>query len=279
MLIGCDTCGVKFERKPSELSPHNYCCKNCFTAARKSGAIGAERKTGENVPCDNCGKIVYVTKQLLKQYSKHFCDTKCSGEWSSRNRVGDKASNFKGKLREQACAVCGKVFETRVRSQKYCSKPCQNIGRQKKTIVICENCGEEFAKKSCDIYWCEHRRNKHHFCSKKCQFNFHRGQNHPQWIADRSQVKNEIRCLRYSAQMQEWRAAVFKRDDYTCQKCNQHGGYLQAHHIRKFADHEDLRFNINNGITLCKKCHKIVTWREAEFEQFFTEIVNKERIK
>jgi 5-methylcytosine-specific restriction endonuclease McrA len=48
-----------------------------------------------------------------------------------------------------------------------------------------------------------------------------------------------------------WRESVFKRDKYTCQKCSSVGGILNAHHILKFSSHPEL----DNGITLCKKCH------------------------
>ena len=51
--------------------------------------------------------------------------------------------------------------------------------------------------------------------------------------------------------------AVFSRDDYTCRSCGKRSGALQAHHIMPFAWYEDLRFEVYNGLTLCKgKCHK-----------------------
>lgn len=52
-----------------------------------------------------------------------------------------------------------------------------------------------------------------------------------------------------------WRLAVFERDKYTCRVCNTKGGILHAHHIKEWAKHSELRFDINNGLTLCRKCH------------------------
>lgn len=63
------------------------------------------------------------------------------------------------------------------------------------------------------------------------------------------------RDYRNTPMYRDWRLAVFTRDDFTCQKCQQHGGKLEAHHIKKFHNFHDLRFEISNGLTLCRCCH------------------------
>ncbi|AKQ08542.1 HNH endonuclease [Bacillus phage PBC2] len=61
---------------------------------------------------------------------------------------------------------------------------------------------------------------------------------------------------RWTAEYREWRKSVFERDGYTCQKCkDDKGGNLEAHHILNFSKYKDIRYDINNGITLCKVCH------------------------
>jgi hypothetical protein len=55
----------------------------------------------------------------------------------------------------------------------------------------------------------------------------------------------------------KWRESVFKRDDYTCQNCGLRGVYLESHHINAWATHPNLRFELSNGLTLCKDCHKL----------------------
>lgn len=82
----------------------------------------------------------------------------------------------------------------------------------------------------------------------------------------KSFLRNKIRsCIKYW----EWRTSVFKRDNFTCQWCNKRGGELEAHHINPFikilriynikslneAENCSELWDINNGITLCKKCH------------------------
>src|SRR3990167_2360774 len=62
--------------------------------------------------------------------------------------------------------------------------------------------------------------------------------------------------IRRSPEYIEWRKSVFKRDNYTCQDCKQKGSYLQADHIKPFSLFLELRFDINNGRTLCRDCHR-----------------------
>lgn len=60
---------------------------------------------------------------------------------------------------------------------------------------------------------------------------------------------------RKTKQYKEWRLWVFRRDAYTCIHCGKVGGSLEAHHIYPFKKYKSLRYEINNGITLCRKCH------------------------
>lgn len=65
------------------------------------------------------------------------------------------------------------------------------------------------------------------------------------------------KCDRRTTEYKEWRAAVYERDCYTCQVCGDNkGGNLQAHHVKSFADHPDLRFVVSNGTTMCQDCHE-----------------------
>lgn len=52
-----------------------------------------------------------------------------------------------------------------------------------------------------------------------------------------------------------WRKSIYKRDNYTCQVCGAKND-LQCHHLESYAANEEIRTATNNGITLCKKCHK-----------------------
>ena len=80
---------------------------------------------------------------------------------------------------------------------------------------------------------------------------FMAGENHYNWKGGYSQAYRERR----NGQYKTWRTEVFQRDDYTCKGCGQKGGYLTAHHIKSFARYPDLRYDIDNGITLCEPCH------------------------
>ena len=65
------------------------------------------------------------------------------------------------------------------------------------------------------------------------------------------------KLIREGIQIRLWRESVFARDNWTCQKCKIRGQHLHAHHIKPFSRFPEFRFDINNGITLCKKCHQI----------------------
>lgn len=80
-------------------------------------------------------------------------------------------------------------------------------------------------------------------------------------------IRQEVRGLfEYS----DWRLRVYRRDNYTCQECGEHGVKLNADHIKPMAlilkennikSVEDAKncpelWDSKNGRTLCELCHK-----------------------
>lgn len=72
-----------------------------------------------------------------------------------------------------------------------------------------------------------------------------------------------------------WRLSVYKRDNYCCQwpGCKKRKFGLNAHHIRTWSDFPILRYIVDNGITLCKAHHKLVTGSEEVYAPVFMKIV------
>lgn len=69
-----------------------------------------------------------------------------------------------------------------------------------------------------------------------------------------SERQNMMKTLEYKA----WRKAVFERDNFTCQNCQERGGKLNADHIRPYSLYPELRLVIENGRTLCVECHNLI---------------------
>lgn len=65
----------------------------------------------------------------------------------------------------------------------------------------------------------------------------------------------ENAAARANTDYKKWREDVLERDSYRCQICGSRND-LEAHHIKPFAQYPDLRTNLNNGMTLCKSCHR-----------------------
>ena len=87
--------------------------------------------------------------------------------------------------------------------------------------------------------------------SKMCKERI--GELHPNWNPSRTDEERSV--ARMYPEYYEWRAAVFERDNHTCQKCGKIGGKLRAHHIDGYANNEEMRLELSNGATLCKKHH------------------------
>jgi len=73
------------------------------------------------------------------------------------------------------------------------------------------------------------------------------------WKGGVTPIHNKIRA---SIEYKLWNQAVYARDGYTCQKTGIKGGKLVSHHILNFSSHTELRFAIDNGITLSRESHE-----------------------
>lgn len=68
------------------------------------------------------------------------------------------------------------------------------------------------------------------------------------------------RVERATNEYKEWRLSVFNRDNYTCTCCGSVSGRgknieLHAHHINNWKDNPEMRYDVENGSTLCSVCH------------------------
>lgn len=81
-----------------------------------------------------------------------------------------------------------------------------------------------------------------------------KGNKNPNW---KGGVTPLNRLLRKGWRYQQWRSKVFERDNWICQTCGRRGCRLEAHHIKSWAKYPELRFDIDNGVTLCCDCHKL----------------------
>lgn len=94
------------------------------------------------------------------------------------------------------------------------------------------------------------------FCMVKAKMdsdNSRVGASHWNW---KGGITENHHAIRESSDYKMFRRAVLKRDSYTCQNCGKHGGKLNVHHIKRFADYPELRMSLDNGVTLCVDCHR-----------------------
>lgn len=94
-----------------------------------------------------------------------------------------------------------------------------------------------------------------------------KGEKHPFWKGGITKLEELIRkSVKYS----EWRSNIYKRDNFKCINCKSNSNKIQGHHIIAFSKiliknniktlEEAINckelWDLNNGITLCKDCHR-----------------------
>lgn len=229
----CKECNKEFS---SYYEKATFCSKGCFY----NSVRGKERVIYEERKCLNCGANMRVLPRRIKEGRGKYCSKECFYEGIS-NKVKMKCKN------------CGNEFKIKRYKykigRKYCGNDCQLSDRGRATLISCKQCGKEF------------KDTEGTFCSRSCYHKYlkgrkkieMRGKNSPHW---KGGTTDENKRMRKRIEFRLWRESIFTRDNWTCQKCKERGGELHPHHIYSFADYPKLRFEIDNGITFCKKCHK-----------------------
>lgn len=140
----------------------------------------------------------------------------------------------------------------------------KNLGKKlsaetKKKISLA-NIGRKYSKETIERYRKSKLGNKNpsfgkkqskETCLKKSLSQ--RNEKHYNW---KGGVSKENKRIRRGIEFRLWREAVFARDNWTCQKYKIRGCKIHPHHIENFSEYPELRFAIDNGITLSEKAHK-----------------------
>ena len=100
------------------------------------------------------------------------------------------------------------------------------------------------------------------------------GEKNWRWIEDRTKVIVDKDNERGSPLHKQWSRNVKLRDNWSCRiadiNCD---GKIIAHHILPWKNYQELRYEVNNGITLCHFHHPRKRNDEMILSQFFQELV------
>lgn len=220
----CIICEIKFT---------NYCPKKQKCCSRLCSNI--YRKT------DEFKKLISI-KNKGKKRSIEF------GKLISGMKKGIKLSNdHKKKIGE---SLKGKIFSEERKKNISKSKIGKKLSKSHIKNMSLSHIG---IKISDTTKYSEARKKEWKDCVRN-SLNLPRGKDNHLWKGGITPINKAIRS---SSKYKNWRKSVFERDNYTCQECRTRGVYLEADHIKPFAYFPDLRFDLENGRTLCKPCHKL----------------------
>jgi hypothetical protein len=200
--------------------------------------------------------------------------------------------NKKDKIQKE-CLICKKVFFVhpyREFTAKLCSKNCQikynalrRTGKHKsndtKEKIRKANKGKKrsletktkLSESHKGIHYLERPFKIGHIPWNKGLKGYMAKEKNPNWKGGISDKNSKIRG---SIEYKHWRLQIFKRDWFSCQICGHKGKDIEAHHIKNVKNYPELIFDMNNGITLCDKCHLLTRKKEESLENIFIKLLS-----
>lgn len=169
------------------------------------------------------------------------------------------------------CTKCNNNFtvaQYRKDTAKFCSHSCKasfNMSGEKHHQwkggkPFCKECGVLLSSRS-RTYCLEHKGL------------LYTAEKNWKWITDRSLLKKQEE--RNGNRHKAWSRHVKNRDGWKCKITNGDcSGQVVAHHILPWRDFIDLRYEVNNGITLCHFHHPRKRNDEMRLSPYFQELVN-----
>lgn len=176
-----------------------------------------------------------------------------------------------------SCYICGKEFNRRPASIKraehpVCSRECANVLKHRDTVEVpCCVCGKPLIRRASRL-----KIRPNPTCSKKCKAILQHRLSYDETIPD--DIRQTDR--NYFPENRQFIKSVMNRDNYTCRICHTVGGQLEVHHLNGYNWDVDNRYNPDNGITLCKTCHRDfhrVYGRGNNTTEQFNEYANQNR--
>lgn len=275
MVKKCNYCGKEFETLDKR---KKFCNRSCYNGYNKENRSKYNSKL--KLSCAMCNEEFFRFPSQVSTIN--FCSRKCSLDFAKKDSV------------KYNCEICGtekKMSRSDFEKSKhhYCSYKCSRRGFSKNykgenspfyegVTLKCMQCSQDYVVKKSTI-----GRRKLNFCSKKCKNKWQSdnvvGKKHPNYNSEMSEFDRQTR--REYTEYWKWRKSVYERDSYTCQCCgDSKGGNLVAHHYKNYSEHKELRTEINNGVTLCNKCHRKfhnVYGNKNNNKEQFDEFVSKEQ--
>jgi 5-methylcytosine-specific restriction endonuclease McrA len=148
------------------------------------------------------------------------------------------------------CPICKKEFTSyKCYNRIFCSQLCNNKSRPDrggKIVNKCKICGNSFTPKVRGL-----RGRNTVYCSDKCKSIGQSKSNHWNWKGGIS--KNH---RRETKEYIDWRNSIYRKDKFICQVCKKHcKDDIVAHHIKSWNNFPELRYDLQNGMVLCRSCH------------------------